>query len=102
MDVGGQVAFFTPRGRVLFDVPKTRFLAEVEERHESEEPEMEPVPESRTEWESGSDRRGHWRPQPIPRYASRPPHLSGAAKWTRDRDIPYDAEARAWEALDSE
>jgi hypothetical protein len=125
MDVGGQVAFFTPKGKVLFDAPKTRFLDGMEPVLESvlesaEEPEMEsalepelewttewepgsePVQEWTTERESGSDRNGSRRPQPIPRYASRPPHLSGAAKWTRDRDIPYGIEARAWEALDSE
>jgi hypothetical protein len=95
MDVGGQVAFFTPRGRVLFDAPKTRFLDRLEP---AEGPELEPT----RKWESGSDRDGHWRPQPIPRYASRPPHLTGAAKWARDRDIPFEIEARAWEALDPE
>jgi hypothetical protein len=31
----------------------------------------------------------------------RPYHLEGASRWTRDGDIPWAEEARAWEALDS-
>ena len=38
---------------------------------------------------------------PAPHLTLRPAHLSGASKWKRDADIPYDVEARAWEALDS-
>ena len=129
MDVGGQVAFFTPKGKVLFDAPKTRFLDRLEpvlgsvegpKLKSAEKPELKPVPGSKTEWESelepgsgpgmeptkegepGSDRKGYWDPKPFPRHAPLPAHLSGAAKWTRDRDIPFDIEARAWEALDSE
>ncbi|MGI9628697.1 MAG: DUF222 domain-containing protein [Longimicrobiales bacterium] len=30
-----------------------------------------------------------------------PSHRLGAARWARDSDIPYDLEAKAWEALDS-
>jgi hypothetical protein len=32
---------------------------------------------------------------------SRPGPLAGAPRWKRDRDIPWEVEARAWEALDS-
>ncbi len=76
MDVGGQVAFFTPRGKVLFDAPKTKFLDPLETAEESAQ-------------------------EPSPRINPGPAHDSGAAKWKRDTDIPYEVEARAWEALDS-
>jgi hypothetical protein len=72
MDVRGQVAFFTPKGKALFDAPPARGIW-AEER----------TPDA---------------PTPL---TPRPPHLAGASRWKRDADIPYEVEARAWEALDS-
>jgi hypothetical protein len=76
MDVDQQVVFFTPRGRALFDAPPVGegCMAGV-----SEDPEagLESAPQLR------------------------PYHLEGASRWTRDGDIPWAEEARAWEALDS-
>ena len=77
MDVGGQVAFFTPKGKVLFDAPKTKFLDG-----------LAPVLESAEE------------PELSPPFTARTVHQTGAAKWRRDANIPYEVEARAWEALD--
>ncbi len=73
MDLNQQVVFFTPRGKALFDAPPVR------DRCISPEPgaELESAPQLR------------------------PHHLEGASRWTRDGDIPWAEEARAWEALDS-
>ncbi len=72
IDVRGQVAFFTPKGKALFDAPPRSGI-----------------------W--ARDERPGIGPHPV----LHPAHLSGASKWKRDRDIPYAIEAEAWEALDS-
>ena len=88
MDVGAQVAFFTPRGRILFDAPKTRFSDGAEVAGQG--------PPSRETEGPGIVGAESARP-----FTPRQPHLSGAARWPRDTDIPYEIEARAWDALDS-
>ena len=80
LDVRGQVAFFTPKGKVLFDAPPRR------------------GPHSRG---IKPGQAAGVVPRPTPQLDLRPSHLSGASKWQRDRDIPYTIEARAWEVLDS-
>jgi hypothetical protein len=74
LDVNGQVAFFTPKGTALFEAPPRGTGVEgprVVEDHST----------------------------PIPEPRSTEP--AGAARWTRDSEIPWEVEARAWEALDS-
>jgi len=80
IDRNQQVVFFTPRGRALFEAPP--------ERDRSMAPES-PEP-------GGSLRPDIRRPIEL-----RPSHLEGASRWKRDEDIPWEVEARAWEALDS-
>jgi hypothetical protein len=36
-----------------------------------------------------------------PAQEARPCHRSGASRWARDKDIPWEVEARAWEALEA-
>ena len=81
MDLNQQVVFFTPRGRALFDAPP------VEDRCISPEP--------------GAGLGGDGGRDPAEPPQLRPYHLEGASRWTRDGDIPWAEEARAWEALDS-
>lgn len=40
-------------------------------------------------------------PRPLPPAPESPSAYPGAARFVRDRDIPWDVEARAWEALDT-
>jgi len=77
IDVQGQVAFFTPKGKALFDAPPRRGVW------------------ARDEMSGIGARPAH------PAHPARPAHLSGASRWKRDRDIPYAIEAEAWEVLDS-
>mgnify|MGYP001820168007 CR=1 FL=1 len=60
------------RGEVVFFTPKGKTL-----------PGAPPVPQ-----------------QPLAEGPAVPSHISGAPRWKRDRDIPWEVEARAWEALD--
>ncbi|MCH7533728.1 MAG: HNH endonuclease, partial [Gemmatimonadetes bacterium] len=72
-DRDGQVVFFTPQGKVLFEVPQL--------------PELPPDPVEALV--RGNRERGvtpDWR--------------SGAPRWNRDRDIPWAIEAAAMEAID--
>jgi hypothetical protein len=80
IDRNQQVVLFTPRGRALFEVPPER--------------DWSMAPESP---EPG----GSLRPDIRPPIELRPSHLEGASRWKRDEDIPWEVEARAWEALDS-
>jgi hypothetical protein len=94
IDVKGQVAFFTPKGKTLFDAPPARGIWANDR-----------VPETPRSAETtrGEEpiRGAETARKPTPHLTLRPAHLSGASKWQRDRDIPYAVEARAWEALDS-
>ncbi len=72
-DRDGQVVFFTPKGKALFEAPPPRVLG------------ADPV----AELISGNRARGitpDWR--------------SGAPRWKSDHDIPWPIEAAAWEAID--
>ena len=73
-DREGQVVFFTPKGRALFEVP--------------ESPELPPDPVQ--ELVRGNRERG-----------VAPDDRSGAPRWNRDSDIPWSVEAAAWDALDA-
>jgi hypothetical protein len=75
IDRTGQVAFFTPRGKALFDAPKLG---------------GRPVA---NRFGIGGSRSSAGELKPY--------HLSGASRFARDGDIPWEIEARAWEALDS-
>jgi hypothetical protein len=76
LDVDGRVVFFTPRGKPLLGAP--------------------PVGEGRVVGGQGA-----WEAGDTESFIRRPAYRSGAARWKRDDDIPWDLEARAWEALDS-
>jgi hypothetical protein len=96
MDVRGQVAFFTPKGKTLFDAPPARGVWAEGKRAEMR---VDGTPETnlhrRPEASPGTE------PRPAPELTLRRAHHSGAAKWRRDNQIPYEVEARAWEVLDS-
>ena len=92
IDLNQQVVFFTPRGKAFFAAPPVRGIISPESGAYSgrdagpnlgQDPERSRAPEDAA-------------PRPL-----RPYHLDGASRWTRDGDIPWAEEARAWEALDS-
>ena len=72
LDTEGKVAFFTPAGRAVFDAPRGGLP------RSTEQPRPAPLP-------------------PAPPSAAAYP---GADRCKRDRDIPWETEARAMEALD--
>ncbi len=84
LDMKGQVAFFTPKGKALLGAPPTPLnpLAE--------------GPEAGRPADPGPTTVGLGRRTPS---VGNP--LAGAPLWKRDGDIPWELEARAWEALDS-
>ena len=73
LDRAGQVAFFAPRGKAIFDAP-------------------EEFPRKHFELS---------RPLDEEARAHRPSHVNGAARWVSDADVPWEVEARAWEALEA-
>ncbi len=78
IDVRGQVVFFSPRGKALLGAPPRR------------------VDREGMAWKGVEVRA---RPAAL-----RPPVVrpgAGIPRWNRDADIPWEVEARAWEALDS-
>ena len=79
IDVTGQVVFFSPRGKALMGAPPRRLDRE------------------------GADPIGT-SPVGASPPAFQPPVIrpgAGIPRWKRDADIPWEVEARAWEALDS-
>jgi len=94
IDLDGQVVFFTPRGKALFDAPQPAGRLGV----------AGPVTGRPTPGRS----RNPGEPLRLPGLDDDgtedplPDHYAGAANWTRDHKIPWAIEARAWEALDSE
>jgi len=72
IDRDGQVVFFTPKGKAILGAPVARPM--------TARPAVQP------------DLRAE--------VASQGP-LAGAPRWKWDRDVPWEVEARAWEALDS-
>jgi hypothetical protein len=85
----GQVVFFTPRGKAIFDAPQPagRLGAAGPVPGRLGTP-SEPLRLPGLDDDLDLD--------PLP------DHYAGAANWTRDHKIPWAIEARAWEALDSE
>jgi hypothetical protein len=88
LDTTGQVVFFTPKGKALLGAPPVvaRWAGAVSANAASE---------------GAGGVVGDDSAAPDLRLRLRPAHRSGAAKWTRDSDIPYEVEARVWDALDS-
>ncbi|MDA1096431.1 MAG: hypothetical protein O3B84_04155, partial [Chloroflexi bacterium] len=84
-DRNGQVVFFTPRGKALFEAPP---LPERPPR-----PELWPVPSDPSDLVEALLRGNRER-------GVRPDFKSGAPTWSRDRDVPWAIEAAAMEALD--
>jgi hypothetical protein len=112
IDTDGQVAFFTPRGKALLGAPPARLgpWQEVEPQKEGEaepwqkiEPWQEVEPQK--EGEAGPSAAGlDPRPETRSAAAERPPLIpfpAGAPEYKHDRDIPWEVEARAWEALEA-
>ena len=89
LDVKGQVVFFTPRGKALLGAPplapKPLAQGPLAEGHESGKPASD-----------GPGTEGQTDRKPMLRSP-----IAGAPRWKRDRDIPWEVEAQAWEALDS-
>jgi len=79
LDRRGQVAFLTPKGKVLLGAPVAQ----------------PPGPRRRLESRSEDGAAVGGLDTGLP---SRP---RGQPRWKRDRDIPWEVEARAWEALES-
>ena len=91
LDVKGQVVFFTPRGKALLGAPPAgaNAGAKVDPGFAGPKVEMDLADERPREF-----RTGHLASHLVS-------HLPGASRWTHDRDIPWEVEARAWEVLDS-
>jgi hypothetical protein len=103
IDAGGQVVFFTPRGKTLLGAPPI--------------PETPPGPLPMAERPMGGHSSGErpeegagdlWEnvgmpPQPGEGnpFDHQPRDRTGASHFKRDADIPWSIEAKAWEALDS-
>jgi hypothetical protein len=75
LDATGQVVFFTPKGKALLGAPPASGLRPVH-------------PSGVARGES---------PASVPGLAPG----AGSPRWKRDTDIPWEVEARAWDALDS-
>jgi hypothetical protein len=96
VDRNGQVVFFTPRGKALFDAPPVNAKSEGGRTADGS-------PLGRR---SGAGEPGGGANEPgvsldEPPRQLRPTHRSGASRWKRDSDIPWEVEARAWEVLDT-
>ena len=97
MDVNQKVVFFTPKGRALFGAPPVnpepgRLRAIGERRGGS------PRDGGRLRAAGEPEAVGPDQPRLHP-----PPRIDSAAaipRFKRDSDIPWEAEARAWEVLD--
>jgi hypothetical protein len=105
VDRTGQVVFFTPRGKALFEVP-VPFEMPAQEREVGGRAKLRE--ERRGEGREGPGDfgpivpgAGFGRRRPDVETGIIPHRPSGAAGWKRDSDIPWTLEARAWEALDS-
>jgi hypothetical protein len=97
LDVNGQVAFFTTKNRAIFDAPPPKLgvgrdgvWSEPNEKMVGGGPTCEAAG-------TGPARTKSTQPFPEPQVAPG----AGAARWTHDHHIPWEIEARAWEALDS-
>ncbi|MGI9625934.1 MAG: DUF222 domain-containing protein [Longimicrobiales bacterium] len=100
MDKDRNVVFFEKNGRTLFDAP----CGNEGPAHEARV--GEPVYEGPADEGPAASAADPAEAPTLPRklLGSRdhlPFHRTGAARWVRDSDVPYELEARAWEALDS-
>ena len=111
LDVRGQVVFFTPRGKALMGAPPAT------EPAASEPPTPRGLPgrpapadtkaPAATKAAAGGATGAAADQLEVTGLVSEAGRVGvtetnpGAARWTRDRDIPWELEARAWEALDS-
>jgi hypothetical protein len=112
IDRTGQVVFFTPRGKALFDAPAVGggLVAggpiaggPVAGRPTTGEP-TAGTPIAKSPIEAREDAGEPLRRRGLGAGAHRkvrPCQGVGAARWKRDSDVPWAVEARAWEALDS-
>ncbi len=104
IDVDGQVVFFTPRGKALFDAPRLGGRLGATGPVDGRPLAGDPAPGRPGDGRPGN----HGEPLRLPGLdddldlETLPDHYAGAAEWTRDHKIPWAIEARAWEALDSE
>ena len=116
LDTEGKVAFFTPAGRAVFDAPRGGLPRGELPRGGLPRGELpgggvprgglprSPAPHGGTLNRSTAPPRTPLAPlPPAPHTAASPGPAAaypGAAQWQHDRDIPWDIEARAMEALD--
>jgi len=104
IDVDGQVVFFTPRGKALFDAPSVVGGMRAAGPADGGPRAGESVPGRPGDGTSGNPGEPLRLPGleddldlgPLPRP------FAGAPDWKRDHAVPWAIEARAWEALDSE
>ncbi|MEN8375853.1 MAG: HNH endonuclease signature motif containing protein, partial [Gemmatimonadota bacterium] len=93
----GAVAFFTPRGRALYDAPRSngRRPGGGGDGSASAAPGANEA--------AGNGRAPGARPRPTAKLRlDLPAHRTGAARWTRDSYVPWPVEARAREALEAD
>jgi hypothetical protein len=104
LDAEGKVAFFTPAGRAVFDAPRGGMPR-------TDAP-LRGIPRTDTDTQRGemprtdTPRRGLPRnpgpaPAPLPPAPPTTAAYPGADRWPHDRDIPWQIESRALEALDA-
>jgi hypothetical protein len=98
IDLDGQVVFFTPRGKTLLGAPP---VAPRQVDGRSMELGGDTGGPRELSMEIGGDTGGPLELGDLMPQQLRPAYLAGASRWTRDGDIPWAVEARAWEALDS-
>ena len=90
IDVNGQVVFFTPKGKALLGAPPRGW-----------DHSTGPQGAGRGRSMGGEARSAGEANMSVDPQEPRPYHLSGAARWARDEDIPWETEAQAWEALEA-
>jgi hypothetical protein len=97
LDVNGQVAFFTSKGRAIFDAPPPKLGKEAEGLRGGSKEGTDGSEPVGTAGDLGPNATLQHQPFPEPHV----PPMAGAAHWTRDHHIPWTIEAQAWEALDT-
>jgi hypothetical protein len=104
LDADGQAVFFTPKGKALAGAPPRKLPPQerpATKRPATERPATERPAEERPAAEQpGPERSRTERPEAL---GFQPPKVNawGAApRYNRDHHIPWEEEARAWEALD--
>jgi len=90
IDLNGQVVFFTPKGKTLLGAPPREW------DHRRRAPGA-----GRENSAAGKERPACEADRLAGPQKTRPYHLSGASRWARDQDIPWEVEAGAWDALEA-